>query len=139
MTSATPARRRRPTAAVKQPEFQEPAVTVTDDNPVQESNNVNENTEANTEVASPENPAPNGTERARPGRKPMDEATRQRRATYRACEAARKLLEDNGFTVTEPDGWENPETDRLKDAANRALEALRAAGIDPATLIQSAE
>lgn len=69
------------------------------------------------------------------GRKPMDEAERQARHTYRACAMAADLLRNHGFTVTEPDGWKNPDEDRLKLAAERAIAALRKAGIDPGAVL----
>lgn len=127
----TTARRRRPSAVVTPVESQEttpaiePATVESQENP-----NVSTETAENVEATEAGSVVAN-----KPGRKPMDQAERQRRATYRACEAAAKLLKDNGFTVEYPSTWENPEADRLRESAKRALEALQAAGIDPSTLL----
>jgi hypothetical protein len=139
--AGTPARRR-PTRAPKpvtspfevpaseETETVEPAVGPVVESPQEDSNmSVTEaETTENAETAEP------ATEAAKPGRKPMDPAERQKRATYRACVAAQKLLTENGFSVTQPEGWEDPEADRLRESAKRAIEALKAAGIDPSTI-----
>ena len=108
-----------------------------------ETESTEENTVSVTEAETTENAETptdsaqeNPTEGKKRGRKPMDEAERQRRATFRACEAAVKLLRENGFTVEHPAGWENPENARKVEAAQRALQALRDAGIDPSDVLQ---
>jgi hypothetical protein len=130
MTTPTRSRGRR--AAVPAAETETVSTPAAD---VAESENSQESNVSETAVAeSPTESQTESTDGPRRGRKPMDEAERQKRATFRACESAAKLLKENGFEVTYPEGWENPEAERLRESAKRALDALRAAGIDPATV-----
>lgn len=71
------------------------------------------------------------------GRAPMSDLERQKRLNFRACTKAADLLIDHGFTVTAPEGWEDPEVERKRANAKRALEELRAAGVDVSSLLDS--
>lgn len=122
---ATPTRRGRRAATPETETVQESTVTETPSETPSETDQLTEKAESTESGA---------TEERKPGRKPMDEAERQKRATYRACVKAKELLEENGFKVTEPEGWEDPEAERLRENARRALEALQKAGIDPASV-----
>ena len=132
--SSTRTRGRRPAAVVTPVETDtvepviEPVGTDTQENP-----------NVSTETATAEATETGSVVANKPGRKPMDQAERQKRATYRACEGAAKLLKDNGFSVEYPSTWENPEADRLRASAKRAIEALEAAGIDPSTLLSASD
>lgn len=121
MATSTRGRRNRPA---------EPTETV-------QETTVSTTTEAPAVDLSGQSEATEGTEtpeKSRPGRKPMDQAEREKRATYRACEKAVTLLEENGFAVTKPANWEDPEAERLRENAKRALAELAKAGIDVSSL-----
>lgn len=125
-------RTRRPTPVVSPFETDSPEPTIEPVSAEPQEETAVAETESQTETSTENAPA------NKPGRKPMNPAERERRATYRACEAAAKLLRENGFEVKAPEVWENPDTDRLRESAKRALEALQAAGIDPSSLLPDA-
>jgi hypothetical protein len=124
---STPTRGRRSRAASVEPTTETVQETPVTEATEADSSTLNVDTDAETVVDGQ-------PEAKRPGRKPMDEAERQKRATFRACQKATELLREHGFKVAEPEGWEDPESERLRAAAVRALDALRAAGIDPTTV-----
>lgn len=57
-------------------------------------------------------------------------AKRSALADHRKAEEAVELLRSKGFTVTYPERWEHPDVQTRRDQARKAVEALRAAGVD---------
>lgn len=129
----TPSRSGRSRTRPAAPEFSEPEAVI-ETLPEPESTPEETVTEiSNEQDVEAEDDGTSG--HGKPGRKPMSQVERQKRADYRACQKAKELLEKHGFSVTAPASWEDPDVERKRDNARKVLAELQAAGVDVSALL----